>query len=232
MEKILKKLMLIVLLLFVMFAFIACSDDKENDSKDDDKEASSEEPLSDLDMAKETAKAFCDAMEANDLTKASKYYIIDMKESLDEDLYILLDGENATIEEEGAKIVVDSDISMEFKNFVESSIDEIKEYCNDESKEYGKIDDIEEPIYRCDLTLNMNFTVKDIEIDIEAMGLSEEQIFTFENQVGMSIEDYMMAVFQESFKVENEDDTGYMFVGKYKGEWKVLGLENNEREED
>lgn len=212
MKKNLKKLLLLLMAMLMMLALIACgAEDDDDDDDDDDKEdkKKSESTASPEDLIEK----FMDAFKEFDVDKMNKYALEGVLDEETAEMYEEWEGGEAEYEEDGIYMKVDINIDYDLGDVEEIDIEDLEEAMEDEEDIDIDFDKVES-VYECEITLEMEMKVKDIEIDYDELGITEEEA---EEYYGMPLEDY----FTEDME-GTEEDEGTFYVGEYDGEWLLL----------
>ena len=183
MIKKMKKCLLLMIALLSMFALIACSND-DDDEEDDGKEGKYVAAKDEEDVVKKFAKAF----EDKNMDLASKYYIIDLKDLLDEEFYKLYsDGKTEIMLSKGCYVTLKANVSLEIGDKKEYSKEDLEaSYAGEDAKELEYIDDIDEDsIYGFQCTMKLDTKVLDTRVDIEETGLDKDQLKELEKEYGV-----------------------------------------------
>ncbi|MBP3339332.1 MAG: hypothetical protein J6L69_08005 [Lachnospiraceae bacterium] len=222
MIKKMKKCLLVIIALLSMSALIACSDDE--DDSNDDKEGKYVAAKDEEDVVKKFAKAF----EDKNMDLASKYYIIDLKDLLDEEFYKLYsDGKTEMMLSKGCYVTLKANVTLEIGDKKEYSKEDLKaSFAGEDAKELEYIDDVDEDtIFGFDTVMKLETKVLDTRVDIEETGLGKDQLKELEKEYGMPFDEYFRQYVEEDLSLDEvQENEQVIFVGKYDSEWRVLNI--------
>ncbi len=235
MNKTVKKKWVLLVALLSMMMFVACGNDsgeeKESSTESMEVESADENDGNDLNKAEAeaevvaVAEAYLEEIASFRDEEAKKYVIPEVankEETEDMEIFELYEDGIYSYDAYGVKYKAELIMKYSKDSLYESSIDELKLAVKGtktgEIIDYDKVSDVY--IYVGNIFGEM--TILELEVDYAEAGFADEDIKLFEEEYGMSYEEYMRTELPAAF---SEPQLLNIYVAKYDGEWKIAFAE-------